>query len=62
MKVSSTLIGNTSAITTPLERIYNYANTMYQKKAFIFPYSVEGMDIMEFDEALNNMRDLIDEY
>ena len=35
---------------------------MLKKKAFVHNYLSEGMDMMEFEEAVSNVRDLIAEY
>lgn len=35
---------------------------MFARKAYVHWYTQEGMDINEFDEAMNNLRDLISEY
>jgi len=35
---------------------------MFRRKAFVFWYTGEGMDEMEFTEAESNMNDLISEY
>ena len=32
---------------------------MFKRKAFLHWYTGEGMDVMEFSEAENNMRDLM---
>jgi len=34
----------------------------FKRKAFLFRYTGEGMDEMEFNEAESNMNDLISEY
>lgn len=35
---------------------------MFKRKAYLHWYQQEGMDELEFTEALSNVRDLIDEY
>jgi hypothetical protein len=35
---------------------------MYARKAYVHWYTQEGMDINEFDESVNNLKDLISEY
>jgi tubulin beta len=62
MKMSSTFIGNTTAIQEMYKRIVEQFNSMYKRKAFIHWYTDEGMDVMEFTEARSNMSDLISEY
>merc|ERR1711977_110879 len=48
LKMSSTFIGNSTAI--------------FRRKAFLHWYTGEGMDEMEFTEAESNMNDLVSEY
>jgi tubulin beta len=35
---------------------------MFRRKAFLYWYTCEGMDEMEFTEAESNMNDLVSEY
>ncbi|ORX86407.1 class V beta tubulin [Anaeromyces robustus] len=60
--LSSTFIGNTTAIQEPFKRIEEQFCAMIRKKAFLHWYTGEGLDEMEFTEAHNNVTDLISEY
>jgi len=62
MKMSATLLGNTTVISEIFRRIYEQFNAMWRRKAFVHYYSGEGMDEMEFTEAESNVLDLISEY
>jgi len=62
IKTSATLISNSTAITSVFRRVYEKHRVMLRRKAFLHWYTGEGMDELEFEEAENNMRDLIDEY
>jgi len=62
LPMSSTFIGNNTAIQELFKRINDQFSQMFKKKAFIHPYISEGMDEMEFTEAESNMNDLVDEY
>jgi tubulin beta len=59
---SSSLLGNTSAITQVFSPLSNQFSTMLQRKAFLHWYLGEGMDENEFHEAKTNVNDLISEY
>lgn len=62
LKMSSTFIGNTTAIQELFKRISEQFSAMFRRKAFLHWYTGEGMDEMEFTEAESNMNDLISEY
>ncbi|KAL7640206.1 UNVERIFIED_CONTAM: hypothetical protein RMT77_009620 [Armadillidium vulgare] len=62
MKMSSTFIGNTTAIQEMFRRITDQFSVMFRRKAFLHWYTGEGMDEMEFTEAESNVNDLISEY
>ncbi|XP_016983089.1 tubulin beta chain isoform X2 [Drosophila rhopaloa] len=62
LKMSSTFIGNTTAIQEIFKRISEQFTAMFRRKAFLHWYTGEGMDEMEFTEAESNMNDLISEY
>ncbi|XP_067006280.1 tubulin beta-3 chain isoform X1 [Anabrus simplex] len=62
LKMSSTFIGNTTAIQELFKRISEQFAAMFRRKAFLHWYTGEGMDEMEFTEAESNMNDLISEY
>lgn len=60
--MSSTFIGNTTAIQEIFKRISEQFTAMFRRKAFLHWYTGEGMDEMEFTEAESNMNDLVSEY
>lgn len=60
--MSSTFIGNSTAIQEIFKRISEQFTVMFRRKAFLHWYTGEGMDEMEFTEAESNMNDLISEY
>lgn len=59
---SSALISNSTSITKLFENILLKFNSLYGKKAFLWYFTQEGMDKMEFTGASANLQDLIDEY
>ncbi|GLH04650.1 Tubulin alpha-1 chain [Gryllus bimaculatus] len=62
MKLCGTFVGNSTAIVEVLNRISAQFSAMYRRRAFLHWYLGEGMDEMEFSEAVSNLRDLISEY
>ncbi|PIK50741.1 hypothetical protein BSL78_12380 [Apostichopus japonicus] len=62
LKMSSTFIGNSTAIQELFKRISDQFTAMFRRKAFLHWYTGEGMDEMEFTEAESNMNDLVSEY
>ncbi|KAI1235637.1 hypothetical protein IHE44_0002520, partial [Lamprotornis superbus] len=60
--MSSTFIGNSTAIQELFKRISEQFTAMFRRKAFLHWYTGEGMDEMEFTEAESNMNDLVSEY
>ncbi|KAL4724246.1 Tubulin beta-3 chain [Fusarium chlamydosporum] len=60
--MSSTFVGNSTAIQEVFKRIGEPFTIMFRRKAFLRPYIREGIDEMEFTEAEYNMNDLISEY
>eukprot|EP01083_Nonionella_stella_P118789 354726_1 len=60
--MSGTFVANTTAINGVFQRISAQFDKMYKRKAFLHWYKGEGMDVMEFQEADNNVSDLITEY
>ncbi|XP_034934664.1 tubulin beta chain-like [Chelonus insularis] len=62
LKMSSTFIGNSTAIQELFKRLSDQFKAMYRRKAFLCWYTGEGMDEMEFTEAESNMNDLVSEY
>lgn len=61
-KMSSTFIGNSTAIQELFKRVSDQFSAMFKRKAFLHWYLGEGMDEMEFTEAESNMNDLVSEY
>jgi tubulin beta len=59
---SSALVYNSTSITKLFEDILLKFNSLYGKKAFLWYFTQEGMDKMEFTGASANLQDLIDEY
>merc|ERR1719334_1390883 len=62
LKMSSTFIGNSTAIQELFKRVSEQFTAMFWRKAFLHWYTGEGMDVMEFTEAESNMNDLVSEY
>ena len=51
LKMSSTFIGNSTAIQELFKRISEQFTAMFRRKAFLHWYTGEGMDEMEFTEV-----------
>ncbi|KAK2684794.1 Tubulin beta chain [Fusarium oxysporum] len=62
LKMSSTFVGNSTAIQEIFKRLGEQFTAMFRRKAFLHWYTGEGMDEMEFTEAESNMNDLVSEY
>lgn len=62
LKMSSTFVGNSTAIQDIFKRVGDQFSAMFRRKAFLHWYTSEGMDEMEFTEAESNMNDLVSEY
>ncbi|KAJ1982639.1 structural constituent of cytoskeleton [Dimargaris verticillata] len=62
LKMSSTFIGNSTAVQELFRRTNEQFAAMFRRKAYLHWYTDEGMDEMEFTEAESNMVDLISEY
>mmetsp|Transcript_6035 Transcript_6035/g.9026 ORF Transcript_6035/g.9026 Transcript_6035/m.9026 type:complete len:446 (-) Transcript_6035:169-1506(-) len=62
LKMSTTFVGNTTAIQEVWKRVAEQFTSMFRRKAFLHWYTGEGMDEMEFTEAESNMNDLVSEY
>jgi len=60
--MSTTVVGNSTALKGIFQRLATQFGAMYRRKAFLHWYKGEGMDEMEFQEADKNVRDLITEY
>merc|ERR1711918_288315 len=59
LKMSTTFIGNSTAIQEMFKRVSEQFTLMFRRKAFLHWYTGEGMDEMEFTEAESNMNDLV---
>lgn len=62
LNMSSTFVGNSTAIQEIFKRIGEQFTAMFRRKAFLHWYTAEGMDEMEFTEAESNLNDLVSEY
>ncbi|KAH8652830.1 beta-tubulin [Ilyonectria robusta] len=62
LEMSSTFVGNSTAIQEIFKRVGEQFTAMFRRKAFLHWYTGEGMDEMEFTEAASNMNDLVSEY
>lgn len=62
LDMSSTFVGNSTALEETWNRVLDQFSVMYRRKAFLHWYTGEGMDEMEFSEAESNLTDLISEY
>ncbi len=62
LDMAATFIGNSTSIQEIFKRIGDQFSVMFRRKAFLYWYTDEGMDEMEFTEAESNMNDLISEY
>ena len=62
LKMSSTFVGNSTAVQELFKRVGEQFTAMFRRKAFLHWYTGEGMDEMEFTEAESNMNDLVSEY
>lgn len=60
--VCGTFLTNSTAIAQSFSTLTNNFEAMLKRKAFVHRYTQEGMDILEFNEALSNVKDLIAEY
>jgi len=59
---AATCLGNTTAISEVIERTQVQFAAMYKRRAFMYWFTQEGMDDMEFTEAESNVLDLMAEY
>ncbi|KAH7000733.1 Tubulin/FtsZ [Ilyonectria destructans] len=62
LPVSSTFMGNSTAIQEVFRRIGDQFSVMFRRKVFLHWYTGEGMNEMEFTEPESNMNDLVSEY
>merc|ERR1712228_1168467 len=61
LKMASTFIGNSTAIQELFKRISEQFTAMFRRKAFLHWYTGEGMDEMEFTEAVMKLREQLSE-
>lgn len=62
IEMSTTFLGNTTAIEELFNRVNTQFKAMFRRKAFLHWYTEEGMDDQEFQEAESNIADLIEQY
>merc|ERR1712045_140638 len=62
LKMSTTFVGNSTAIQEMFKRVGEQFTAMFRRKAFLHWHAGEGMDEVEFTEAESNMNDLVSEY
>uniref|UniRef100_A0A5S6Q721 Tubulin beta chain n=1 Tax=Trichuris muris TaxID=70415 RepID=A0A5S6Q721_TRIMR len=62
LEMSSTFIANSTAIQELFQRLLEKFTALRQRRAFLHWYIGESMDVLEFTEAENHLRDLISEY
>merc|ERR1719361_369903 len=60
--LSCTAISNDCGVKSVFERIELRFSKFFKKRAYLHAYKDEGMDEMEFLEAANNAKDLVQEY
>jgi tubulin beta len=60
--MASTFIGNTTALRELFMRLGGQFKKLYGRRAFIHWYVNQGIEMIEFDEALSKMSDLVQEY
>ena len=62
LKIVVSFAGNSTAIQEMFLRVVEYFTAMFRRKAFLHWYTGEGIDEMEFTEAVCSMNDLVSEY
>ncbi|KAI0423996.1 tubulin beta chain [Xylaria sp. FL1042] len=62
IKMSSTFIGNSTAVQNTFKRVGEYFSSMFRRKAWLYWFNNEGIFEEDFTEAESNMNDLISEY
>merc|ERR1711998_499870 len=62
LKMSVGFLGNSTCMQEVMKRVAEQFTSMFRRKAFLHWYTGEGMDEMEFTEAVSNMNDLVSEY
>ncbi|EFC40613.1 beta-tubulin [Naegleria gruberi] len=62
IKRTGTLIANSTSILTIFRQLSSSFSMLFKRKAFMKSFEIEGMDELEFSEAISNLNDLIAEY
>ncbi|TMW68397.1 hypothetical protein Poli38472_005865 [Pythium oligandrum] len=62
LNVSSTFVGNSTAILGTIKRISEQFTALFRRRAFVMWYGGEGLDEIELVEAESNVNDLVAEY
>ena len=60
--MATTFLGNSTAIQDVFSRVSEQFEVMFRRRAYLYWFTSEGMDEMEFTEASSNLADLITEY
>ena len=60
--MATTFLGNSTAIQDVFQRVSEQFEIMFRRRAYLYWFTSEGMDEMEFTEASSNLADLITEY
>ena len=60
--MATTFLGNSTAIQKVFQRVSEQFEVMFRRRAYLYWFTSEGMDEMEFTEASSNLADLITEY
>ncbi|KAE8309993.1 Tubulin/FtsZ, GTPase domain-containing protein [Aspergillus transmontanensis] len=60
--MSGTLLSNSTSIQKMFRHVSEEFSALYRRKAYMNPYSWNGVDEMDFVEAESNLNDLIEEY
>ena len=60
--MATTFLGNSTAIQKVFQHVSEQFETMFRRRAYLYWFTSEGMDEMEFTEASSNLADLITEY
>ena len=60
--MATTFLGNSTAIQEVFQHVSEQFETMFRRRAYLYWFTSEGMDEMEFTEASSNLADLITEY
>ena len=62
LDMSSTYIANTTAVKSPLKSMLSQFDKLFRRKAYLHTYTIDGMDLMEFNESRSNVENLLSEY